>query len=203
MTPAPTRETTRQRILRLADDLFARHGYAAVSMRAVAEAAGVTKPALYYHFRDKEALFEECVRTSQEALGERLRRVTARSAHLRDQIAAVCHTLLTTSPHHPVRTHSDVTEHLPADARRRLGEGFRESIFAPVASVFAAAAARGELREDVSPVVAASVLLGIAMVFLGDDDGLSWLPVTADPAAASPETASTLVADLLLEGIAN
>jgi AcrR family transcriptional regulator len=36
--------------------LFARKGYAATSVREVAEAAGITKPTLYYHFGSKEGL---------------------------------------------------------------------------------------------------------------------------------------------------
>lgn len=37
-------------------ELFSRRGYAATSMREIAEAAGVTKPMLYYYFDSKEGL---------------------------------------------------------------------------------------------------------------------------------------------------
>jgi AcrR family transcriptional regulator len=40
---------------------FARHGYAAVSMKQLAEAAGVTTGTLYHYFPDKRALFEALV----------------------------------------------------------------------------------------------------------------------------------------------
>lgn len=197
--PGPTRE----RILRLADELFARHGYAAVSMRAVASAAGVTKPALYYHFRDKESLFEECIHSSQRRLGERLRRATAPSQDLRGQLVALTHTLLTATAHHPVRTHGDVTEHLSVEARRRLAEGFRSSVLAPLAEVFSAAAARGELRPGLSPGVAAAVLLGVALVFLDEADEVQWTSVRTDPGLATAEAAARLVADVVLGGVAS
>lgn len=44
-------------ILARAQELFAERGYHGVSVEEVANAAGVTKPVLYDHFRSKEALF--------------------------------------------------------------------------------------------------------------------------------------------------
>lgn len=48
---------TRERILEVALDLFASDGYEKVSLREIAERVGVTKPALYYYFPNKEQLF--------------------------------------------------------------------------------------------------------------------------------------------------
>jgi AcrR family transcriptional regulator len=48
----------RERLLIAAVRLFARKGYAATSVREIVEAAGVTKPVLYYYFRNKEGVFQ-------------------------------------------------------------------------------------------------------------------------------------------------
>jgi AcrR family transcriptional regulator len=53
------RQETRQRILDAARELFARDGYDAVSMRRVAEKIEYSATALYFHFKDKDALFRE------------------------------------------------------------------------------------------------------------------------------------------------
>lgn len=45
----------------IAIDCFARYGYQGTSIERLATAAGVTKGALYYHFRDKEQLLFEAV----------------------------------------------------------------------------------------------------------------------------------------------
>lgn len=50
---------TAQHIARVASDLFAGKGFAATPVRAIAEAAGVTCPTLYYHFKSKEGLARE------------------------------------------------------------------------------------------------------------------------------------------------
>jgi AcrR family transcriptional regulator len=49
----------RERLLAAADSLFRQRGFADVSMQQIAEAAGVTKAAPYYHFKDKEELLAE------------------------------------------------------------------------------------------------------------------------------------------------
>lgn len=49
-----TSDNTRERILEVALGLFVDHGYDKTSLREIAEAIGVSKAALYYHFRTKE-----------------------------------------------------------------------------------------------------------------------------------------------------
>ena len=50
---------TRELIVRVAQRLFARQGYASTSIDDVLKGAGVARGALYHHFRDKEDLFGE------------------------------------------------------------------------------------------------------------------------------------------------
>jgi AcrR family transcriptional regulator len=52
-------EQRRRQLLDVAGEVFAERGFHATSMDDVATAAGVTKPVLYQHFRNKRALFLE------------------------------------------------------------------------------------------------------------------------------------------------
>ena len=52
------RDRTRDRILEVALQLIADHGFAATSTREISERLGFTKAALYYHFRTKDDLLE-------------------------------------------------------------------------------------------------------------------------------------------------
>ena len=47
----------REQILVAAKRLFIEQGYHGLAMRQISEAVGVSKAALYYHFKDKEELF--------------------------------------------------------------------------------------------------------------------------------------------------
>lgn len=76
---------TREQVLKAALKRFANAGYAATSVQQIVSDAGVSKPALYYHFRDKAGLFEALV---TEALDERLRLIqeaAARGRNFREQ----------------------------------------------------------------------------------------------------------------------
>jgi AcrR family transcriptional regulator len=58
----------RTKILDAARELFATRGYEAVTMRMIAERVEYTPTAIYYHFKDKEALLRELVDTDFAAL---------------------------------------------------------------------------------------------------------------------------------------
>ncbi len=51
-------DDTRTRIQAIALELFTEQGYDATSLREVAERLGVTKAALYYHFKSKDEIVE-------------------------------------------------------------------------------------------------------------------------------------------------
>ena len=52
---------TKERILLTALQLFARDGYEAVSVRTIAEELGITKGALYRHYKNKRDIFDSIV----------------------------------------------------------------------------------------------------------------------------------------------
>mgnify|MGYP003576370147 FL=1 len=51
-------DVQRERILQAAARLFAAQGYANTTMAQIVRALGVTKPFVYYYFRDKQEIFE-------------------------------------------------------------------------------------------------------------------------------------------------
>lgn len=64
-------------------------GYAAVSVGDVAEAVGVTKPTLYYHFGDKEGLYAAMLVSLLARVGAHIRRVISLPAPLRERLEAL------------------------------------------------------------------------------------------------------------------
>lgn len=63
--------STRERILGVAETLFARHGFAGASLRRVTAAANVNLAAVNYHFGSKEGLIEEVFRRRLDELNRR------------------------------------------------------------------------------------------------------------------------------------
>jgi AcrR family transcriptional regulator len=54
----------RRRLFDSAAQLFAKKGYASTSVREIVAAAGVTKPALYYYFGNKEGVYLEIMKNT-------------------------------------------------------------------------------------------------------------------------------------------
>ncbi|MCA9619784.1 MAG: TetR/AcrR family transcriptional regulator [Myxococcales bacterium] len=61
---------TRERIRRAASELFAERGLGRTSVRAIAKAAGVSVAMVSHHFGGKEPLYQACVDSMYEELGE-------------------------------------------------------------------------------------------------------------------------------------
>ncbi|HKG40000.1 MAG TPA: TetR/AcrR family transcriptional regulator [Conexibacter sp.] len=65
--PSPPREDTRTRLLRAGGEVLEAGGYAAASVAAIAERAGVATGTLYRHFPSKAELFVELFRAIGDA----------------------------------------------------------------------------------------------------------------------------------------
>jgi TetR/AcrR family transcriptional regulator len=76
----------RDTILKKALGLFARKGYAGCSIREICQAAGITKPVLYYHFRSKEHLYQELMLEIFNQTQKNLLRLSKFSGSLRDRL---------------------------------------------------------------------------------------------------------------------
>ncbi|WP_241195105.1 TetR/AcrR family transcriptional regulator [Streptomyces sp. ADI93-02] len=79
-SPSRGRIDKRQAILDAAFTVFARRGYENACVREIAEEAGVAKPTVYHHLRDKENLFRQAIEAAADtamaenlAVAERLR----------------------------------------------------------------------------------------------------------------------------------
>lgn len=61
---------TRNHILDVAIRLFSRQGVSATSLTDIAQAAGVTRGAIYWHFKNKSDLFSEIWEMSESSIGD-------------------------------------------------------------------------------------------------------------------------------------
>jgi AcrR family transcriptional regulator len=80
-------ERTRQQILETAQRLFTEYGYDATSLQMIADDLGLTKAAVYYHFRAKVDIRHEIMRPRVE----RLRTLLDEAAAIRGRRARVEH----------------------------------------------------------------------------------------------------------------
>ncbi len=65
-------DQTREKILNAALHEFSAHGLAGARVDGIAQTAGVNKAMIYYHFANKEALFNELFQTEMELLKQEI-----------------------------------------------------------------------------------------------------------------------------------
>ena len=53
--------TTREKILEVSLDMFAKQGYTAVSIRDICKKVGIKESSVYYHFKNKQSIFDEFI----------------------------------------------------------------------------------------------------------------------------------------------
>lgn len=90
-----------ERLLEAAVALFTRKGYHATSVREICEAAGVTKPVLYYHYRNKEGVFRAMMNMAVDAHRAVLTEVRAAEGSAADRILMLCERVMALVLEHP------------------------------------------------------------------------------------------------------
>ena len=87
MTRAESKERTRQRLLAEARRLFRERGYAATSLEQIAEAAEVTKGAIYGHFASKEDLLLSAIEAGRDTTPDYVTILNDQSRPLPERLA--------------------------------------------------------------------------------------------------------------------
>ncbi len=162
----PERTGPSRHLLAAAIDCFARFGYQGTSIDRIARHAGVTKGALYYHFRDKEELLFEAV---SARVGEFEQHVLAEVSPDDDTLASLTRVIDACFFHATVSNHRrfiitlmvealDTNPQLSAKFRRILR---RMRFF--LGDVVRRGQERGVVRADVDPQQAAAMIAGAIM----------------------------------------
>ena len=189
------RVVSRARILDAAAALFREHGYAAVSLRAIAAEAGMRSGSIYYHFGSKEEIVTEVLNLGIERVHEQVSStVTALSANsdtatiIRTGIRNHLHALFTCGAYTSanVRIYGQV----PASVRRgNLAVRRRYEVLWD--DILSRAQTRGGIRDEVD-------LAAFRLLLIGSLNAtLEWF----DPKQGRVEDLAESYANILLGGL--
>ncbi len=159
-------ENGRRDLTDIAIDCFARYGYHATSIDRIAKAAGLTKGAVYYHFKDKEELLFAAVK---DRISQFERRVTSDILPVQDPVDALRRVTDVCLEHATKSNHRRfiVTLMVEAlDTNARLSAQFREMMHrfrAFLHSIIEFGQQQGTFRADVSAITAAGIYAGAVM----------------------------------------
>ena len=172
MVPQARSETTRQRILDAAMDLFSEVGYAAAGLGEVIARAGMTKGALYHHFDSKEALATAIIEQGTNLTRDAFRHVCeSPSPALENVIHGVFIVADLLVSDKTARTAEQLTRGL-AEFNSTASQVWSDRLDA-ITTQASRAIAEGDLREGLDPYVVSESILNAML-------GAQLLSKTAD-----------------------
>lgn len=190
-----------ERILVAAESLFAEHGFDAVSMSAIGEAAGVSKANVFHHFTSKNELYLAVLRHACRAAVQHLDELSKNEAPLTERLPQFARAHLENLLEHGQVARLMLRELLSDNPRhgQELAEKVYGEKFSRFVAILRAGQQAGELRADIDPAMVATVLLGANVFFFESRDVLRHLPDVTF--TQHPARYSTMLADILLHGI--
>ncbi|GAC1372653.1 MAG: TetR/AcrR family transcriptional regulator [Ktedonobacteraceae bacterium] len=138
---------TRRTILHVAERLFATYGYRAVTTRQIADACGITQPALYRHFADKQDLYIAIITASSQQLNAVMERIMLRQRSVHERLRLIALYMLNATQHDLSMMFHDIRYELTPDARAKIEQSFAESAVQPLTAIFEDGISRGVLRS--------------------------------------------------------
>ena len=164
--------STRSKILETAESLFAKFGFAGVGMRAVADAVGVSKSALFHHFPTKRALWAAVMESSLLDFEVRILAAADRGTNALDALRLSADAVIDALAENParapllLRSLFEVEDEEPADAP---ADAVLHRVLAKVAEGLEAGIAAGEIRPVSVPHTLQS-LIGMTVFHFATGD---------------------------------
>jgi len=84
--PGTKRDSNRENILKIAQDIFSKYGYKKTTLDDIANAVRKGKSSLYYYFKSKEDLFQAVIMKEVDLLAKELDRVINRNTEPVDKL---------------------------------------------------------------------------------------------------------------------
>jgi AcrR family transcriptional regulator len=94
-------KVTREMILGVAEEVFAEKNYNGATMKDIADRLGIKKPALYYHFKNKDDIYRSLILSIYERLEEKVREPFKMGRNFKEKIKALITNLVDFWAEHP------------------------------------------------------------------------------------------------------
>ncbi len=188
-------------ILRAAERLFAQRSYSGVSMRTIADEAGVSKANIYHHFNSKEALYQAIVHSSAAETDVLIDKLADSSGDFDQRLLEFATSHLEHLLDRKFAAKVILREVFSGDQERsrKLADEVFGKISQRMVSVMQAGQEAGVLRKDLDPALCVLLLMGANAFFFQAQEVLKYLPEAEFARQAG--NFSKGMADVLLNGM--
>jgi AcrR family transcriptional regulator len=170
---------TRQRLIQKAKELYYQGGYAGISLQELAESVGITKAALFHHFKSKQELFFEVQLDICRVYGTGIRSASEESGNVRQALHNVMMHLVRIPFFDPMKFVAEEYRQLSGEQQQQIDRAFAENVYLPVEAILERGIRTGELRPH-NKNLGAGVLLNMAMLL--PSPGNPVMPPMPEPA---------------------
>src|SRR5262245_22861316 len=158
------RRLVEREILERAAELFAERGFAGTTVQDIADALGMSRPALYYYVKSKEVILQQLVENLSINDAKVLEKIASRrSGDPVEKLREMALQLATNAGSNPHQTQilAQSKHHLP-DPIAKLNLDAERSIAKRIMGVLEAGIGKGQFR-DVDPHTAALAIIGMCL----------------------------------------
>ncbi len=164
-------EETRHKILQVARQLFMEFGYRSVTTRQVAQECGITQPALYYHFSDKQELYVAILVEMLQQMKVALEAIIQkRELGVQARLVEMAVFLLQFTRHDISTMFHDIEHELDAVSQEKVNLFFYEGELHPIIALVEEGIREGLIPDPttskLTPMTAAYLFLGLVSSFI-------------------------------------
>jgi len=201
ITTAEGRSSGEQAILDAAVRLFSRHGFDGVSMRTIAQEAGVSKSNIYHHFRSKEELYLAIMQSSATRLTELVDSLAEGGGTFEQRLRVFARAHMEHLFGHAMTVRLLLREVFTGEEKwqRLLIDHVVGDIVRRLRAIFEKGQAEGALRPDIDAGLCAMQILGGDFFYFQSHSMLKFIPEVAF--ARDRERYCTAMMDVLLGGM--
>ena len=176
--PDPRQSTGEKAILDAAVELFSENGYDGVSMRQIAEAAGVSKSNIYHHFASKDALYLGILHGSAQHLSEIVEDLAEGDGDFQQRLRVFAEAHMEHLFANEMTLRLVLREAFSGDEEksRVVVDQVVGGIFKRMVAIFQAGQNAGIIRADLDPGLCATLLMGANLFFFQAQGMLQLIP---------------------------
>lgn len=154
--------SARDKILEVAQTRFAENGYAATSVRQIAEAADVNPAMIHYYFGSKEDLLRAALETALEPLAEAVKDMQQAGEVSPEAITRTLMGLVAAHPNLPLLVVREVM--LPGGVMQaHFAKNLAPRVGGALPAILAREAEAGRVRQDLPPAIGSLALMAMAL----------------------------------------
>jgi len=159
---ASDQQGLKTQILDTAEDLFAENGYAAISIRRIADKAGVNPALVHYYFGNKKSLLQQVMERSLEPLGRAIAAMKKGPEAPPDVIARLLLSMVARHPNIPRLLTREVL--LPGgEMQQYFTENMAPHLGGALPALLSREKSAGRIQPDSDPAILAVLIMAVCV----------------------------------------